>query len=76
MTTYIEADVKCPYCQMKQKSTVEVIYGNGVTFEMGDVFVLAIFQPPSKNDFLIRAPLDKKVQSMINAGEDVFLHDY
>ena len=25
---------------------------------MGDVYVLAIFQPPSKNDFLIRTPQD------------------
>ncbi len=43
---------------------------------MGDVFVLAIFQPPSKNDFLIRAPQDLKVQGMINAGEEVYMHDY
>ena len=46
------------YCHYKKPAYVNWDKLDG---SMGDVFVLAIFQPPSKNDFLIRAPKDAQV---------------
>ena len=39
---------------------------------MGDVYVIAIFQPPSKNDFLIRTPIDLETQKKVDAGKSVY----
>ena len=43
---------------------------------MGDVYVVATFQPPSKNDFLIRTPKDLETQKKVDAGKRVYQHDY